>query len=540
MSNKKNRKRAPKPAADSKAPALDGFTSYAAKLGAQPNSGNLLSQASYQTAKRFSKAELDAAYRGSWIVGAIIDMIAEDMTREGIEINGLEPDEISLIKTAQTRMKIAKSLNDGIRWGRLYGGAVGVLQVSGAKLGTPLDINRIAQGGFKGVAIYDRYQIDPIPNKIIKEGPEIGMPEFYRMTTGHNVNEEIHHSRVLRFIGVELPWEAMEAEQFWGASVIERIYDRLIAYDTATFATANLLTKAHLRTIMLDGLREIMAAGGVAEENLFKWVGWLSYMQNSEGITLLDKNDDSKSESYTFAGLEGVLGKFEQQLCGAAGISGTRLFGMPPVGFNSTGESDTRNYYDTVKSAQESRLRDPQHTILACTYQSEYGKPLPDTVTFSFVPLWQLSAVEKADIAQKNETTVQGAADSGIIDQATALKELKASSETTGTFSNITQEHIDEAEEEPPEAVELEPGAEVQPSEQGELEAEPADAVSLNGAQVTSMVAIAGQIASGELSRESGLEILTVAFPISLAQAQKIIGPVTVEAKAAEENTVDI
>ena len=49
----------------------------------------------------------------------------------------------------------------------------------------------------------------------------------------------------------------------------------------------------------------------------------------------------------------------------------------------------------------------------------------------------------------------------------------------------------------------------------------------MNGAQVTSMVDIASQIATGELSRESGLEVLTIAFPITREQAEKIIGPET-------------
>jgi hypothetical protein len=38
----------------------------------------------------------------------------------------------------------------------------------------------------------------------------------------------------------------------------------------------------------------------------------------------------------------------------------------------------------------------------------------------------------------------------GIIDRATALKELRQSSEVTGVWTNITDEQIEEAENEPP------------------------------------------------------------------------------------------
>ena len=50
--------------------------------------------------------------------------------------------------------------------------------------------------------------------------------------------------------------------------------------------------------------------------------------------------------------------------------------------------------------------------------------------------------------------------------------------------------------------------------------------ISLNGAQVTSMVEIVSQVATGMLPRESGINMLTVAFSISGQQAEKIMGEV--------------
>jgi hypothetical protein len=45
---------------------------------------------------------------------------------------------------------------------------------------------------------------------------------------------------------------------------------------------------------------------------------------------------------------------------------------------------------------------------------------------------------------------VSTAFEKGIIDQATALQELKQSSDQTGVFTNITDEQIDEAKLAPP------------------------------------------------------------------------------------------
>ncbi len=52
-----------------------------------------------------------------------------------------------------------------------------------------------------------------------------------------------------------------------------------------------------------------------------------------------------------------------------------------------------------------------------------------------------------------------------------------------------------------------------------------ASEVSLNGAQVTSLVSVVSQMAQGLLSRESAIAIITAAFPFSVEKAEEILGP---------------
>ena len=66
-----------------------------------------------------------------------------------------------------------------------------------------------------------------------------------------------------------------------------------------------------------------------------------------------------------------------------------------------------------------------------------------------FAPLWQTSDSDKVLNAKGTTEAVIGAFEAGVIDQATALKELRASSDDTGIFSSITDEQIAEAELEP-------------------------------------------------------------------------------------------
>lgn len=437
--------------------SFDGFANINAKLGIGPR--NLLSGGHYiQTKKTNNRLELEAMYRTSWVVGAIIDAVAEDMTRSGISISGsIEPDRMAKIQKNITRFGIWRAILDAIKWGRLYGGAIAAFVIDGQDPSTPLNIETISKNQFKGLMVYDRWAIQPSTESLITYGMNVGLPEFYTLigngNTGTLSNIKWHHSRIIRFIGTQLPiWQA-STNEMWGASVIERLYDRLVSFDSATMGAANLVQKAHLRTLQINNLREIFAQskdGSPAEQNLLTMIENMRYLQSNEGITLLDKDDTFATHQYSFSGLPEIILQFGQQIAGAEGIPLVRLFGQSPAGLNSTGENDLRMYYDNILARQESRLREGLTMVLQILHRSLFGESAPDDFDFDFTPLWQTSAKEKADIATVTTAAIIQAYDAGIIDQVTALKELKQMSDNTGVFSNITQKTIQEAEMVPP------------------------------------------------------------------------------------------
>ena len=64
----------------------------------------------------------------------------------------------------------------------------------------------------------------------------------------------------------------------------------------------------------------------------------------------------------------------------------------------------------------------------------------------------------------------------------------------------------------------------IPPLEGAAQEVQVASDVSLNGAQITSLVQIVGAVNAGELSRDSAIEIITSSFPFDEARARRIIG----------------
>ena len=89
---------------------LDGFVNFAARLGL---GGNKMFSGGHYSFDNFTRntAELEAAYRTNWITGQIVDVVAEDMTREGIDIGSVfEADEKSRVTLALQRLQIFDAL----------------------------------------------------------------------------------------------------------------------------------------------------------------------------------------------------------------------------------------------------------------------------------------------------------------------------------------------------------------------------------------------------------------------------------------------
>lgn len=432
----------------------DSFQNLQAALGIGSN--NLLTSSffGFNPTTRVP-LQLEWMYRGSWICGKGVDAPADDMTRAGISFDTeMDPAEKEKLQAALLDLRTWHQLRECLKWARLYGGALGFLMIDGQKPETPLEINSIGPGQFKGIMPMNRWQVTPTLSELVSDfGPDWGNPRFYDVVQsqpGLAWLPRIHHSRVIRFTGIDLPFQQKLTENGWGESILERAYDILVAHSSTSTGAAQLVYKAHLRLLKIDGLRQIIAAGGPAMAGVTAMLANLRLTQSNEGITLLDKDDDFEVQAYAFSGLDNILRQFDEQISGAFGIPLVRMFGQSPGGMGSSGESEIRTYYDEVAKDQENKLRHPLNLILDIISRSVMEKPLPDGFRFSFKPLWLVKETEKSAIGSQTTDTVIKAFEAGIVSESVALKELRNGSHLTGVWSNISDEDIAQADDKPP------------------------------------------------------------------------------------------
>lgn len=432
----------------------DGFTNFQARIGLGAGSIQDKSTMNFNFISR-NRIMIEAAYRSNWICGLACDLVAQDMTRAGIEIEGeIDPDDIKKLQRKIKRMKLMDSWRDLIKWSRLYGGAIGVLMIDGQDLSTPLNHETIGKDQFKGMLVLDRWLVNPSLSDLVTEmGPDIGRPKYYTVLADAQalVNMKIHYTRIIRMEGVELPYWQRITENGWGQSVLERIWDRVVAFDSVSEGAAQLVYKAHLRVFKVKGLKDIKALGGDKT-----YQGFLAYweairqFQSNEGLTLIDTDDEFIPHTYSFTGLADMAIMFGEQLSGGLQIPLVRLFGQSPAGLNSTGESDLVTYYDNVQQQQEAKMSSGMSRMMDILYRSTFGEAPPEDFDFDFKSLKEMNQEEKSKIAASTCDAILKAEENGVITRAVALRELKQLSHSVGIFSNITDEDIEDAENDPP------------------------------------------------------------------------------------------
>ena len=410
---------------------VDGYSNSAVSIGA---ASPLFSAGTFVRSGLSSDFQkLTTVYRESSLAMRIIDMPAEDMTRAGYTLTGdFEAEDLEELKRVEARHNIMGEITDAIRWARLYGGAIAVIDIYGdsKKMDTPLEISDVLPGSFQGLLVRDRTRVTPsLELEDDVDDPDYGLPMYYDVDLDGDGIIRVHHSRVLRFIGRELPQGEMIRENYWGASELEHIWDELQRYTSVSANAAELVFKANLSTLKMDGLGEMMSIGtDEAKRKTEHMMAEMTHMMSSFGLLMLNPDESLETHPYSFDGIKDMHEAFMTEVAGAAEIPATKLFGRSPDGMNATGEADMRNYYERIASLQRRMLRPALERLLPVLMMSCFLS-VPENMGFVFNPLATVTPKETEELARSLSSRVRELFEAGIITREEARAELRGCGE---------------------------------------------------------------------------------------------------------------
>lgn len=421
----------------------DGYTNPLAGLG----SASLpLSSGYYERSDLSCETEkLSVFYRECSLAKRIIDMPCEDMTRAWYTLSSAKVDETDLrmIRELEAKHNVKQEITNGIRWGRLYGGSLAIIVIEGQEeqMDQPLDLDRILPGSYKGLYIADLTQ-GITPSMELEDDlddPDYGLPQYYEVNfdNGEIRSARIHHSRVLRFTGRELPHTESVRNNYWGASELEHSMDEINRYTSIRENICQLAFRANLITLKIGEVGTDLAYGS---DRLLQSIEQAASRENklrtSYGVQIMGKDDSMETHSYNFAGMAEIMEASMMDVAGAAEIPAAILFGRAPQGMNATGEMDLRNYYDKIGQLQERILRPALEKLVPVMAMSCWGF-VPDDLKISFNPVVTISPAEKAKLSMGAAQEVGFLYEKGLISKEQALRELSTRGAGIGTWGSL-------------------------------------------------------------------------------------------------------
>lgn len=469
---------------------MDAFQNAAARTGI--GTSNLIEGSSYPFNRiTLNYILLTSLYRGNWIIRKIVDAIADDCFKNWLTITSeLEPKKIDRFKregidATGTQAKLTQAM----KWGRLYGGAGAVIIIKGDdNFKRPLDVEDVELDSYKGLLVFDRWSgISPGlgVSSDVNDPLNFGLPEFYEISTENAKRYQVHHSRVLRFTGPELPnWE-WQANMRWGASVVEAMFEELKKRDNTSWNIASLIFRANIMELnspQLENMLSGLGSNAEAANRFYQSISALTQLMSNQGLVVTGNKQSMSSHSYGFAGISDVYVQFMLDICGATEYPMSRLFGRSSSGLSGTNEGDEHNYYDLCKQRQATEINPGLRQLFPVIAMSTWGK-VPKDFDWYWNPVNTLPDKERIEMAGAATTAIVEVYNTGAISQKTMLQELNEQSDRTGVFTNITSDLIEKADDATMSTTEMASmgGEETAPGESDSFSGEPKAAKGTKG-----------------------------------------------------------
>lgn len=367
-------------------------------------------------------------YRGNDMAARVVDKPADAMTRRWVEIQvGDNTKAAAGLKQALDELRARKRFNQAIKWARAYGGAGVVVGADdGQPLSKPLDEKRIREIRF--LTAFDCEELQAETWYGNPKDSKYGEVKTYRITPrfwdadsdprGDLANLVIHESRVLRFEGVvtDREQERSNIHPGWGDSVLSRVNRVLRDFDMGWDSAGKILLEFVLAVFKIEGLSQLVASK--QSKTITKRMELIAAQKSVLRGVLLDAKEDFKREGAPLTGVPDLLDRISKRLAAAADMPVTILLGESPAGLAATGSNEIRNWYDHIAGLQPDVVGEPLERLVRLAMLSKAGPTKgqePEDWTISFLPLWQPTDSEEAEVRTKVANADKTWIDAGVV-----------------------------------------------------------------------------------------------------------------------------
>ncbi len=250
---------------------------------------------------------------------------------------------------------------------------------------------------------------------------------WYNPQVWYVMGKEIHHTRLLTFIGHPVPDLLKPAYSFGGLSLSQMAKPYVDIWLKTRTSVGSLIHSFSVMVLATD-LSTILQPGTAA--GLLERVGLFNALRDNQGAFVINKeSEDFKNVSASIAGLHELQAQAQEHMMSVARIPAVKFTGIQPAGLNSSSEGEIRVFYDTIGAYQESFFRPNLEIVMKVTMMSLWGE-VDDEITFEFEPLWSLTEKEMAEARKADAETDQIYLDAGVVSQQEVRQRIASDPDT--------------------------------------------------------------------------------------------------------------
>jgi len=358
---------------------------------------------------------------------AFASSLSTELTREWIEFTSQQEDEdqqaaekIKLIEAEFKRLNIRGAFQRAAEHDCYFGRAQFYIDIQGADQTIPLILDRrtVPKGSLVRVSPVEAMWTTPSAYNSI----DPSAPDFYKPTSWFMLGKEVHASRLLTVVTRPLPDMLKPAFNFSGMSLsqlAEPYVDNWLRTRQSVSDLINNFSITAIATAMGQTLQGEDDGGGIlARADLF------TATRSNKGLMLLDKENEELIQINTpLSGLHELQAQAQEHMCSVARMPSVVLTGISPSGLNASSEGEIRVFYDWIAAQQEAFWRSPLEIILQCVQLSLFGE-IDFDIGFKFVPLYQMTPKEAAEIREADCRTATAYINAGVLDPSEERERL--------------------------------------------------------------------------------------------------------------------
>lgn len=370
------------------------------------------------------------------LIRACIQTVADDISRKWIKVTGCDDaDKLEEINNLIKDYHVQEKFHKAVTTTGYMGGAFIFIDTGEKDTSLPLAINDLSAELKGDDASVKFIVVDPVNVSPIEYNCTDPLRDDYMCPKMWIVlGRRVHASRLLKFVENQPPVLLKPNYNFLGIPQSQILWDYVCHFNDCRASTARLLNKISLLVVQTDMDAVLSDPQGL--EIFDAKMQFLERYRNNDSVFVCDK--DSESVMNVQTSITGCTDIVRQSLELIACINRTpavKLLGISPSGFNATGESDLKNYYDYISSKQE-LYREQIQTIINIIQLVNFGYIDP-AITFEFEPL---NEENKASLAMTAQTKI-GALTQLVDRQAMSADELR---EAVRQDNDLGLEFLDE------------------------------------------------------------------------------------------------